>query len=348
MKEKVRELWNLCFNDDEAFTRLYFAMRYNEEVNIVLEREGKVLSALQMLPYPMTFHQNVIATAYISGACTHPDYRKMGVMKQLLTDAFAKMYERNIPLTTLIPANKPLFDYYYQMGYSSVFDYTEQIIKVDDLICSLPVTLKVIKAFDDETLHFFNLKMSQRNCCIQHSQEDIDVIFAATQLEKNGEIFAVYHANKVVGVAFAYTKEEKTYILELVSEDNEIQNTALFKIALHTGSKEISYLQLPQKDNSKSLGMARVIDAERLLQLYAKQYPQISISFELTDSIIQHNNATYYINKGSLTKDYTKGSDLKISIQQLTQALMGYNLDKLPKEFELFASCKPYISLMLN
>lgn len=348
MKEEVRELWNLCFNDDEAFTELYFNMRYNDEVNIVIERERKIVSALQMLPYPMTFHRELIPTAYISGACTHPDYRKMGIMKQLLTNAFAEMLERNVLLSTLIPANEALFDYYYQMGYVSVFDYTEHIIKTNELVSLKALSLKVIDKFDKETSQFFNTKMSHRNCCIQHSQEDLAVIFAAAQLEDKGDTFAIYHANKIVAVAFTYTIDERTYILEMVSESNEMQNDALFKIASHTGSKEISYLQLPETGNSKNLGMARVINAENLLQLYAKQYPKLSICFELTDPIMQHNNATYQIHEGKLTKSYNRESSLKITIQQLTQGLMGYQLDKLPKEFKSFTPCNPYMSLMLD
>lgn len=78
VKEQVRQLWETCFNDDEAFVDLYFRLRYIDQINKAIIEDGKVISALQMIPYPMTFCGRTVATSYISGACTHPDYRARG------------------------------------------------------------------------------------------------------------------------------------------------------------------------------------------------------------------------------------------------------------------------------
>ena len=75
VKEQVRQLWETCFNDDEAFVDLYFRLRYTDQINKAIIEDGKVISALQMIPYPMTFCGRTVAASYISGACTHPDYR---------------------------------------------------------------------------------------------------------------------------------------------------------------------------------------------------------------------------------------------------------------------------------
>mgnify|MGYP000214160018 CR=1 FL=1 len=84
IREKVKNLWKLCFNDSEEFTELYFRLRYNNDINIAIQSGEEVIAALQMLPYPMTFEGEDIHTAYISGACTHPDYRNRGVMHELV------------------------------------------------------------------------------------------------------------------------------------------------------------------------------------------------------------------------------------------------------------------------
>ena len=104
MREKVKKLWKLCFNDNDECVDMYFNLRYNSEVNVAIESGDEVIAALQMLPYPITFHGNSVPTAYISGACTHPDYRSRGVMRELLSQAFGRMYRNNITFTTLIPA----------------------------------------------------------------------------------------------------------------------------------------------------------------------------------------------------------------------------------------------------
>lgn len=118
IREKVKNLWKLCFNDSEEFTELYFRLRYNNDINIAIQSGEEVIAALQMLPYPMTFEGEDIHTAYISGACTHPDYRNRGVMHELLSQAFARMLHNNVALSTLIPAEPWLFDYYGRSGYA--------------------------------------------------------------------------------------------------------------------------------------------------------------------------------------------------------------------------------------
>lgn len=55
IKAQVRQLWKTCFDDDDAFIDLYFRLRYTDKINKVIEEDGKVISALQMIPYPMTF-----------------------------------------------------------------------------------------------------------------------------------------------------------------------------------------------------------------------------------------------------------------------------------------------------
>ena len=106
MREQVKELWKLCFPDDsDEFVNLYFSSRYTDEINSAIVERGRVVSALQRIPYPMKFMDTVIPVAYISGACTHPDFRSRGLMSQLLDEAHRRMYTDGKYLSLLIPAN---------------------------------------------------------------------------------------------------------------------------------------------------------------------------------------------------------------------------------------------------
>ena len=78
-KQQVVDLWQECFNDSEAFVRLYFSTKYTEENTLVHIENGKVLSALQMLPYSMTCWGRELRISYISGASTWPEARGRGV-----------------------------------------------------------------------------------------------------------------------------------------------------------------------------------------------------------------------------------------------------------------------------
>ena len=109
---------------DEEFVRMYFRLRYKTEVNVAIQSGDEVISALQMLPYPMTFGGETVQTSYISGACTHPDFRSKGVMREAFITVFRPMYGMEYTSASLIPAEPWLFDYYARMGYASVFKYS--------------------------------------------------------------------------------------------------------------------------------------------------------------------------------------------------------------------------------
>ena len=120
-KPQLIDLWRTSFDDSEEFIKLFFDRVYKKENALFIKKDGKIVSALQMLPYPMSFCGKQVATSYISGACTHPDFRNRGVMRQLLSQAFARMLPNGIFFSTLIPANPWLFDYYARIGYCLLY-----------------------------------------------------------------------------------------------------------------------------------------------------------------------------------------------------------------------------------
>ena len=48
MKEKVKALWKLCFDDSDQFIDMYFRLRYKSEINVVIE-SGLLLPTVFLL-----------------------------------------------------------------------------------------------------------------------------------------------------------------------------------------------------------------------------------------------------------------------------------------------------------
>ena len=174
------DLWRLCFDDTEEFIRFYFSKKYKDENTLVYrDRQGDAVAALQMPLYPMTFAGTLLQTGYISGACTHPLARARGIMTKLLQEAFAVMRMRDVPVSTLIPANDWLYGYYEKMGYATIFDFSPEHYTILDR----PVLGHYrVEAFRDEALltdevfRYFEDVMLRRPCCIQHDREDFNTI----------------------------------------------------------------------------------------------------------------------------------------------------------------------------
>lgn len=343
MQEKVKKLWKLCFNDSDEFTELYFRMRYQEDRNIAIANDQEVVAALQLLPYPMTFCRSLVPTAYVSGACTHPNYRNLGIMRKLLSLAFERMYRDNVLFSTLIPADTWLFDYYARMGYVNTFHYSKQDFYQPDeksLRASLPTdwTFQYFTEYDEMVYQYLNRKLHERPCCLQHTESDFHVILADLNLG-NGRIFTLSDPHKILGVAVAYPDIDATTISisELVTEDDTIKQILLNQICQEYQVEKLSITTPPStKGEVFPLGMARIIRPLSVLQLYAASHPDITGNLALIDKQIPANNGYYYLQKGECrySRKPIQDRHIPFSIKQLTE--------------RAFSSKQPFMSLMLN
>lgn len=336
IKEQVKALWKLCFEDSEEFVEMYFKLRYKNEVNVAIQSGDEVISALQMLPYPMTFCGETVQTSYISGACTHPDFRSKGVMRELLSQSFARMLRNGVQFSTLIPAEPWLFDYYKHMGYASVFQYSVKEMTLPEFIPSKEITVNVVSEPQDEVYSYLNKKLSERPCCIQHSAEDFQVIMADLPISR-GNLFVARQANEIRGVAIIYKGENCIIINELLAEDKDTEYSLLFAIKQYTGCNHIIQLLPPDKELPQhSLGMARIINAKEVLQIYASAFPEDEMQLEVSDKQLSVNNGYYYLSDGKCrySAERLPGAHIQTNISELTEKI----LKKL----------NPYMSLMLN
>lgn len=285
-KKQVMELWKTAFGDSNKFMKLYFNRVYRDENALVIEKDGRVLSSLQMLPYTMSYFGEEIPVAYISGASTQPAEEGKGLMKELLRRAFEEMKRRRIAVTVLIPAEKWLFGFYRSQGYTEVFEYALKVYTRHEYIepeQDLKVAVQDEKVGDD-VYAFFDRKLRERPLSILHSGEDLEIIIRDGALLK-GKVFVARNLDgKPVGMAFACHPEKEddpgsTLIKEILYDDERILRHLLFHITTYFKVLKAVY-RLPFKDNliTFSYGMARVIDTGRLIQIWAKNHPGATIS----------------------------------------------------------------------
>lgn len=336
MREDIKALWKLCFNDSETFVDMYFRLRYTDEVNIAIQKSTEVISAMQTLPYPMTFCGHTVQTSYISGACTHPDFRGKGTMRELLTLAFDRMFQNDIVFSTLIPAEPWLFDYYSQMGYAPVFQYAAKEITIFPLIPSKEITISSLYDYQEEVYQYLNKKLSERSCCIQHTSNDFRVIMADLVIS-DGILFVARQRDKVNGIVIAYKEDNHLIINELLADTRDVEDHLLYHLKQYTGYEQIIRLLPPTEEQSRqSLGMARIINAKDVLQLYASAFPEKEMLLEITDKQLPMNNGYYQIQRGKC----------EFSTKPQTDAYIPITISELTNK--ILQPLHPYMSLMLN
>ena len=370
IKNQTRTLWDKCFSEeDKRFVDLYFEKRYTDQDNVFIEKDGKVVSALQLISYPFAYYGKTIGCAYLSGCCTDPEYRSQGLMNDVIIKSLNQAKNNGACFAALIPASESLFNYYEGTNFIPTFDYSK--IKINksqqstdngqQLVSGCQIIsyrVEESQSLKDESeidfyqvYEYFNTKMRSRNCCVQHDEYDFGIILKDLELFDNHLLVAKY-GEDICGLAFCYLRNGEIYIKDFFAESPAILTdfittaSQLFESESDSVSINIIVPSVPGQKTHK-LGMARIIDAETMLRIYAMTHPKMKIELSIVDPILTHNNGTYYINNGVLDKKNSIGANV-VDIEQLTQALFGYNIENLPEKLQTFNKQAAFMSLMLD
>lgn len=159
IKEETREIWKQVFNDPDKFIDLYFSRVYRSEYNVCCQIDGKVVAALQTLPYTMLCDGREVKTVYVSGVSTRPEYRRQDIGNNLMRQAHFGVYYREIVFASLIPAEDWLYEWYEKCGYARV------------ITCTPPPADAMATSFEE-----FDRIQRAKRCVLLHDEEGYEVI----------------------------------------------------------------------------------------------------------------------------------------------------------------------------
>ena len=261
-KRQVESLWRDVFGDAEEFIRLYFDNIYNGDNTIVVEKDGEIVSALQLLPYTMILEGREVHVAYISGVCTRPTERGKGYMNMLMDMADAELKQRNIPMAILIPAEEWLYKVYSKQGYKKAFYYSTEIYHHNQLYKTEGINVAVVDSpVIEDIFNYFDENLRKRPFCVLHSIADLKNIIAELNMF-NGALFkASNNEGDIIGLAFAsldYNNKDCVVIKELLYDDEKTKQQLLYFVATHFNTKKIR-CNTPSLLDHKVKGMAKVL-----------------------------------------------------------------------------------------
>lgn len=159
IKEETREIWKQVFNDPDKFIDLYFSRVYRSEYNVCCQIDGKVVAALQTLPYTMLYDGREVKTVYVSGVSTRPEYRRQDIGNNLMRQAHFRVYYRETVFASLIPAEEWLYEWYEKCGYARV------------MTCTPPPADAMATPFEE-----FDRIQRVKRCVLLHDEEGYEVI----------------------------------------------------------------------------------------------------------------------------------------------------------------------------
>ena len=334
MRFETRHLWERSFADPRAFIDLYFREKYRKERNETIVRDGRVVSALQKLPYPMTYGGQMLPASYISGACTDENYRRRGLMGELLNQTHRAMREENATFSFLIPATAELGTYYAKFGYTPCFRFGWQSITTDKLVADSSLVVNSIDQYPtEEQFIYLRQKMQERPMCVQHPLSDLRAVVDDMRMAGD-TMWEVRRGELLVGMAICRVEENGILLRECLYEDKSAHDTLIATIAAHYERSEIDVIDTTGREGDY-FGMARIINTEDMLKAYAQLHPEMECTLSITDDLLSENNGCYYINKGiceCVNEPCNEAEQLTIA--QLTQRVLSEE--------------NPLMSLMMN
>ena len=287
-KEQVINLWRTCFGDPEPFIQLFFEQVYRDEYTLTLEREGRVISALQILPYTLCYYGEMIPTGYICGVSTLPEERGKGYMKQLMAQAESELKRRGLALATLIPAEPWLFDYYARMGYTTAFDYAwkrYEWAEIADTPADLFLQAEKFPDADVSTLHtYLDRKLRERPICLLHTATDLQVNLIDFWQSGGGVFTLRDSAKQIAGMAFVlYEAENNELLIKEWLIENEATAKGFMQQLLHYFQAERILIKSPATTAAERhpFAMAHLVDPDTLCQAWLRHHPGSTTMEEL-------------------------------------------------------------------
>lgn len=317
---ETRHLWERSFADPRAFIDLYFREKYRKERNEVIVRDERVVSALQKLPYPMTYGGRMLPASYISGACTDERYRRRGLMGELLSQTHRAMQQENAAFSFLIPATQELAAYYAKFGYTPCFRFGWETITAGTPDDSLVVGT-VDQHKTEELLPYLRDKMQERTMCVQHPLDDLRAV--VDDMHMAGDtMWEARRGELTVALAICRAEADGILLRECVYDDEEARDGLIAAIAAHYGRTEVDVVDTKGREGDY-FGMARIIDVEAMLTAYAALHPETEATWSITDELLAENNGCYHIYKGICERLPEPSSEAEeLTIGELTHRVL--------------------------
>lgn len=133
-KAALREIWKLCFGDEDSFIDLYFKNVDWINGTAVLLYGSRIISMLTMIPVDMIGKDgDKCRASMLYAIATHPDFQKRGYADQLIEFSNRYLLSNQVETTLLVPAGEELFRFYEKRGYANAFYVREAVLKIDEI-----------------------------------------------------------------------------------------------------------------------------------------------------------------------------------------------------------------------
>lgn len=363
-REEIYNLYQLIFEDPDAFAQYYFLEMYKNNRCLLLEKDGQIGAMLHQNPYEIIVGDKQFSLSYIVAVATRAELRRQGCMRTLLLRTMEDLAKRGEPFTYLMPAKK---EYYEPFDFAFIMDWytfkTEKLKECSEAVNNREKTKKKEVSFEprfqlelqnESNVEFIAQKMNEaREKYAKTFTKMTKTLLERLEKEQcceGGHIFLIREGEEGIATGM-YTKvNHKIQITNLLVQKQDKKEAVIEFLRREFSSYSIKWVSydkdlLKADREKKPLIMARILRADILLPLLKATKKQEFI-IEITDTYLEHNHGRFLWKMdehGStlekLEKDAKKdteetkkrakeGAYVSISIAKLTKIVFGYERTK--------------------
>lgn len=335
----IKDIWNYCFGDEEAFVEYYFNNKYSENNTIVVEEDEEIISSLQLNQYKINLNNKVYDTSYVVGVSTYPQARGKGFMKNLMEFSLNEMYNKGQLVSILMPIDYRLYRKY---GYEHCYDQLEYKLDIEGLK-QFKITGDFKKAKDEHIDYMINIYetfLKNSNGYVNRDKSYYENLFKEVKCE-NG-YFYMHKEEDYEGYIIYFINGDTMFVREMLYKNIKSLKAMLKFIYNHNTQCKNVTIMAPVIDNIryvipnlktndiniKPFMMGRVINLEGFLgTIDTKESYSDKFVLEVIDNQIEVNNGCFeiYISQNKVNiKRVSKEPDITLDINYISQLAFSY------------------------
>ncbi|MBQ9901579.1 MAG: GNAT family N-acetyltransferase [Clostridia bacterium] len=226
MRSDLERLWRTCFGDSTEYIRYFFENRYVPENCLVYvdETVRRPVAMLHLLPVSISEDGGLVPSQYIYAACTRPDYRRQGIMRELIETAQKLGQVRKLKYSVTVPAEPRLFRYYGRYGFEKC--YKNRVVYLDrsDLAFLSRGAMKVPDSVRETMMKLSEVYAFRRDMLVDRDGFAIwdsnALRYAVSSHEHAGGHIITLSYGGDFGYAFCSLEEGTVFITELIVKEH--------------------------------------------------------------------------------------------------------------------------------
>lgn len=338
---------------DEVFALSQFAFQYEltEEEFIKKKKEAnrhsiwgwrdgeKLAAKLHIIPLSSYVNDKSFEMGGIASVSTWPEYRRQGIIKQLLFHALKEMKKRGQTISLLAPFSIP---FYRKYGWELAFIDKKYDIPIGHFKRDWQVQGYVRRIKNDIPLlhRIYTLYAKEFTGMLVRDEE----WWKRRVLTDSSHVAVAYNeAGDPEGYLIYNVKENVCTVKEIAYTSLNGRKLLLQFISNHDSMASKVKMTVPENDDLTLLVddpafdqkvvpyfMARIVDVEAFLKQYPfqKNGQDQALIINVEDTFFPENSGAYHLTENAMgikvEKSFVEQSGIQCTVQQLTVMLLGY------------------------